>query len=164
VVRYTLSSLSSNNFKWLKEMKTYKTLVIFLTHISIVLLLISCSGGSNPQPASPQDQAKALLTSGTWKLQSESVDGVDLTALFNGFTITFTSSGYTTTKGGAIWPASGTWSFQGTSTTTIVRNDGVVVQLQLASSSLVMTIDWPTTTLGGKIESTRGSNVFTMIK
>jgi hypothetical protein len=149
-------------------MKKIKSSLILLQYfigaIVISAYLMSCSNGS-PQPASPQSQAQTLLTSGTWKLQSESVDGVDQTALYQGFTINFTTSNFTTTNGRVIWPASGTWSFQGTSATTITRNDGVVVQIQVLASSLVMTIDWPTTTLNsGRTESTKGNNVFTMIK
>lgn len=130
-------------------MKTIKTInpMLFLISTAIVFCVLSCSK-SSPTPASPQDQAKTMLTAAPWKLQSSSVDGVDQTALYTGFTITYTASGYTTTNGGAIWPASGTWSFQGTSTTTITRNDGVAVQIQLAASSLTMTINWTTTTLG----------------
>ncbi len=158
-------------------MKTHSIMQVFKLTVAfvIVILLVSCGGGSGstPAPASPQDQAKALLmgTSSTssapvpWNLQSSSVDGVDQTVLFKGFTITFTSSGFTTTKGEAVWPASGSWSFQGTSTTTITRNDGVPVQIQVTSSSLVMTIDWTKTTLGsGRTGSTSGQNVFTMTK
>jgi hypothetical protein len=93
------------------------------------------------------------------------VDGVDQSALYSGFTITFSPTGFTTTKGGVIWPASGTWNFQGTSTTTITRNDGSEVQIQVTSSSLTMTINWTTTTLGGgKVASTKGNNVFTLTK
>ena len=148
-------------------MKTHHTIQAFKGSVSIIILsvLVSCGGGggNTPTPASPQDQAKALLTSGTWKIQSEAVDGVDKTSSYTGFTITFSASGYTTTKGGGIWPASGSWSFQGTSATTIVRNDNTVIQIVVTDSSLVMTISWTTTTLGsGRAEATSGNNVFTM--
>ena len=145
-------------------MKTVKsTSAIFSLLMAMPFLFLSCSKGSSPAPVTPQSQATALLTSGPWKLQSSSVDGVDQTALYNDFTITFATSSFTTTNGRAIWPASGTWSFSGTSTTTIIRNDGVAVQLQLSSTSLVMAIAWTKTTLGpGRTEATSGNNVFTM--
>jgi hypothetical protein len=155
-------------------MKTIKSILVALCCIvALSLLLLSCSKSSSntPTPVTPQTQTTELLIGGSstsstpvpWKLQSSSVDGVDKTALYNGFAITFTSSGFTTTNGGAIWPASGKWSFQGTGTTTIVRNDGVSVQIQVSSTSLVMTVAWTSTTLGsGRTESTSGNNVFTM--
>src|SRR6267154_4138327 len=154
-------------------MKTVKPSPLVIKYlfgtILISILLISCGKGSTPQPASPQDQTKTLLTAATaaapWKIQSSSVDGVDQTPLFKGFSIAFTATSFVTTNGGGIWPASGTWSFQGTSTTTITRNDGSVVEIQVTTSSLTMTINWTTTTLGsGRIASTKGTNVFTMTK
>jgi len=135
----------------------------------VVLLIIigamSCSKeNTTPQPLSPQDQTKALLTDGTWKLQSESANGVDQTQLYKGLTVTFTSSGYTTTSSDVIWPVHGTWSFDG-NTTNIKRNDGIAVQIDVSADRLVMTLVWNKTTLGsGKINSTSGQNIFTMVK
>lgn len=135
----------------------------------VVLLIIigamSCSKeNTTPQPLSPQDQTKALLTDGTWKLQSESANGVDQTQLYKGLTVTFTSSGYTTTSSDVIWPVHGTWSFDG-KTTNIKRNDGIAVQIDVSADRLVMTLVWNKTTLGsGKINSTSGQNIFTMVK
>ena len=138
------------------------------SRLPVVLLIIatlSCSKETaTPQPISPQDQTKALLTDGTWKLQSESANGVDQTPLYKGLTITFTPSGYTTTSSDVIWPLHGTWSFDGTSTN-IRRNDGTVVQIDVSADRLVMTLTWNKTTLGsGKTNSTSGQNVFTMVK
>jgi hypothetical protein len=152
-------------------MKTFNTSNLYVGFLlALTISMMSCSKST---PLSPQDQTKNLLigspgsssTPATWTLQSESVDGVDQSTMFKGFTITFTQTGFTTTNGGGIWPASGTWSFQGTSTTTITRNDGTNVQIQVSSSSLVMTITWTITTFGpGRTESTKGVNIFTMIK
>jgi len=147
-----------------------KSLNSFYQRSKLLTLLIfigalSCSKeNTTPQPLSPQDQAKMLLTSGTWKVQSESANGVDQTALYAGLTISFTSSGYTTTSSDVIWPHHGTWSFDGT-TTNIRRNDGIVIQVDVSPTTLVMTLVWAKTTLGsGKISSTSGQNVFTMVK
>jgi hypothetical protein len=133
--------------------------------VLISLGALSCSKeNASPQPPTPQEQTKMLLTDGTWKLQSESANGVDQTDLYKGFEISFTSSGYTTTNSDVIWPHHGTWSFDGT-TTNIKRNDGIVVQIDVSATSLVMTLVWTKTTLGsGKVNSTGGQNVFTMVK
>jgi hypothetical protein len=131
----------------------------------IFLGALSCSKEStSPQPPTPQEQTKMLLTDGTWKLQSESANGVDQTDLYKDLTISFTSSGFTTTSSDVIWPHHGTWSFDGT-TTNIRRNDGLVIQIDVSSTTLVMTLVWTQTTIGsGKINSTSGQNVFTMVK
>jgi hypothetical protein len=135
-----------------------------LLTLLIVIGALSCSKeNTTPQPLSPQDQAKSLLL-GTWKLQSELANGVDQTPQYSGLTITFTSSGYATTSSDVIWPSHGTWSFDG-STTNIRRNDGTVIQVDVNSTTLVMTLVWEKTTLGsGKLNSTSGQNVFTMVK
>jgi hypothetical protein len=147
-------------------MKTLKRTTLGLGYLLILSIfqLLGCSKNT-PSPATPQSQTLALLTASPWKLQTSSVDGVDQTALYKDFSITFTSTGYTTTKGGAIWPASDTWTFQGTSATSITRGDGATVQIEASSSSLVMSINWTTTSLGsGRVVSTKGDNVFTMVK
>jgi hypothetical protein len=150
-------------------MKT--ALLMLISVVSACAIFSSCSKSNGPAPLSPQAQTTRLLIGGPslssasvpWKMQSSSVDGIDQTALYNGFTVTFTSSGFTTTNGGVIWPASGTWNFQGTSTATVVRNDGVNVQIQVSSVSLVMTVVWTKTTLAsGRTVSTSGNNVFMM--
>jgi len=150
----------------MKKEYSFRHRQVFIITLNIIFLfLISCNKQNNPEPQSPQDQTTQLLTSGTWKLQSESADGVDQTAMYAGFTISFTKSGFATTNGSAIWPYHGTWSFDGT-TTNIKRNDGVMVQISVSESTLVMTLDWQTSTLGtgGRTNSTSGQNIFTMIK
>ena len=138
---------------------------LLIALVTIGIYSQSCNKEQTLQPISEQDQTKALLTSGTWKLQSESVDGVDQTALYSKFTINFTSSNFTAVNGGAIWPIHGSWNFDGTDSKTIRRNDGTIVKISVTSATLVMTINWTTSTLGsGKANSTSGQNVFSMVK
>src|SRR5690242_17906597 len=106
-----------NSFYYLSKLVSF---------ILILISVLSCSKENTPEPLSPQDQAKALLTDGTWTLQSESANGIDQTPLYKGFTINFTSSTYTTANSDVIWPIHGTWTFDG-NTTNIRRNDGLVV-------------------------------------
>ena len=145
----------------------YITLLLSLLTLAIMIVqLTSCGKKSDPAPAvSAQDQVKAQLIANPWKLQSVSVDGVDQTSVYTGFGITFTGSGYTTSKGGSVWPASGTWTFANTDGTDIKRDDGLDVQILVTATSLKMTLTWTKTTLGGgRIESLKGQNVFTMTK
>ncbi len=141
-------------------------LLSFVTLAVMMAQLTSCGKKSDPAPTvSAQDQVKAQLVANPWKLQSVSVDGVDQTSVYQGFAITFTGSGYTTSKGGAVWPASGTWTFASTDGTAIKRDDGLDVQILVTATLLKMTLTWTKTTLGGgRIESLKGQHVFTMTK
>ncbi len=144
------------------------TWFLYLVILIIAMIqLSSCGGkGGDPTPTTPsaQDAAKALLV-GTWKLQGVMVDGVDKTSVYAGFGISFTNTAYSTTNGGAAWPATGTWSFANTDGTAIKRDDGLVIQIVPTQTSLIMTFAWSKTTLGGgRVESVSGQNVFTMAK
>jgi len=138
--------------------------VVVLVLLALTFNLTSCKKHNpDPDPVTDQDKVRALLVSGTWKLQSTTVDGVDQSGKFSGFTLKFTATSFTSTNGNPVWPSSGTWAFQGSSATTIVRNDGTVVQLQATATTLILTLNWATTTLGpGRIGSIKGKYVFTM--
>ena len=76
------------------------------------------------------DRVSALLTSsGPWTVQSVTVDGSDQTALYKDVQLTFTSTSFTTTNGGVIWPASGTWKFTDDTAHSIERDDKLVITL-----------------------------------
>jgi hypothetical protein len=91
-----------------------------------ILLLASC--GSDSSPSASEVTTKQLTSSG-WKISSVQVDGTDQTALFTNMTLSFTATNYTTTKGGVVWPASGTWSFVDNTAKKIKRNDNVEVTI-----------------------------------
>src|SRR6478609_10455468 len=114
----------------------------FVRSCAAILFLLGCSqfiacgsgGGDDPNPSPPEQTAAqkvtAKLTSAAWKVGTVTVDGTDQSALFKNFTITFTSTGFTTVNGGAVWPASSNWTFTDTNATGFARGDGVTVQLQ----------------------------------
>lgn len=146
-----------NNFTSVK--KTVITLVVMI----VMIQLTSC-GGKEPEP-SQQEIVTEQLTSATWSLQDVSVDGVDQTAVYQGLTLKFTETGYTTTKGGLVWPASGTWSFTDDTVATIKREDGTEVKVEVTDTSLKLTLTWTKTTLGaGRIESVKGLHTFVFKK
>ena len=77
--------------------------------------------------------------------------------LYAGLTLSFTSTSYTTTNGGKIWPASGTWSFVGEPGNKIKRDDGLEITIEsINTSQLVLTFTWATTTSGGRVASLKG--------
>lgn len=147
--------------------KIHRMLKVILTISAWCLLLVvltNCGGDDSEQ--SETDRVEAALRSGTWKVETVSVDDVDQTALYEHLTLTFTKTAYTTTNGANVWPASGGWNFTDDSATTILRDDGVVITVAEATTTkLVLSFDWATTTIGpGRTASTEGEHVFTFRK
>ena len=128
-----------------------------------MLQLASCKK-PDPKPAETE-VVKGKLTSAGWTLQNVTVDGIDQTAVYQGLTLNFTATIYTTTKGGLVWPASGTWSFTDDTATTIKRDDGTEIKVEATDILLKLTLTWAKTTLGtGRVGSVKGLHVFTMKK
>lgn len=128
--------------------------------IAVVSLISSCG----KPPVTEEEKVRNMLMSGTWQIQDVTVDGVNKNSLFNGFTIKFNDATYTTTNGGPIWPASGTWHVS--NPTTIVHNGGDVISISsITETSLVLNLEWDQTTLGGgRVESVSGNHTFTFSK
>jgi hypothetical protein len=140
-----------------------KTNVFMAAVVTICLLAIVRCKKDDPQPET--ERVKTLLKSNTWKLQSALVDGMDKTALYNGLTITFTDSNYTTTEGNVMWPASGSWSFSDDSATKIIRNDDLAISLEVTATTLKLSFAWSKSTLGrGRESSLEGQHLFTFTK
>jgi hypothetical protein len=137
---------------------------IILVFVAASLVQLTRCKEKDPEP-SEEEIVKEKLTSGTWTLQSVTVDNVDQTAVYQGLTINFTETTYTTTKGGQVWPASGTWSFIDDTAIAIKRDDGTEVKVEATDTSLKLTLTWSKTTLApGRIESVKGLHVFTFKK
>lgn len=152
----------------------YNFLNLIRSIITIAFLVacsqfMSCSSGGGDDPAPEKTAAElttAKLTASPWKVGSVTVDGVDQSALFKSFNITFTATSFSTTNGGVVWPASSNWSFTDVNATGFSRSDGITVQLQeITDTALKMSMAWSKNTLGpGRIESVKGQHVFTMGK
>jgi hypothetical protein len=144
-------------------MKKIANQILVVLALSSLLLTASCKKSNDP---SPGDITTQQLSSATWKVSTVTVDGTDQTTLFKNMTLTFTSTGYTTTNGGAVWPANGTWAFVNENATTIKRDDGVEVALSdVSEAGFKMTLVWSESTFGsGRVASVAGTHVFTMVK
>ncbi|CAN5398359.1 hypothetical protein BH10BAC4_BH10BAC4_10790 [soil metagenome] len=130
---------------------------------ALLTQMVSCKK-SDPAP-STQEVVKEKLLANNWKVQSVTVDDVDRTSMYQGMTIQFAASTYTTTNGAAIWPATGAWSFTSGNATKLKRDDGIEVKIDVMDTTLKLSLNWPTTTLGsGRFESIKGQNVFNFIK
>lgn len=146
---------------------TYHSLAVTSASLIVVVaLIINLSGCSKGSEISKQEEVTAALTSGQWKIKTVIVDGVDKTGVYKDLSLTFTATGFTTTNGGVVWPASGTYTFTDANATVLKRNDGLEIQIQEATTtSLRLGLTWAKTTLGaGRIESVGGQNVFSFGK
>ena len=141
-------------------MKSLK--LIFSVMIIVYLgMLLSCGGGEPGQSA--QDKTTNLLIAHAWKIKTVTINDTDQSSVFANLSITFTKTAYSSVNGKAEWPASGTWSFDGSSATDIVRNDGLTMTIEsLSDTSLVISFLWDTTTFGGgRVQGVSGQTVFT---
>lgn len=144
------------------------TLVPALMILALFVLFLSGCGKTDPAPAAQTDAQKntTLITAGTWALQTVQVDAVDKTTVYKDLKLTFSSTGFTATGGGSVWPATGTWKFADDTGKVITRGDGLSVNLtEVSATKLVLTLTWTKNTLdGGRVESVAGQNVFTFGK
>lgn len=147
-------------------MKTIKLLVSIILVVVMIAALASCNGGAgtddpDPEPETEAERVSGLMTSSMWKLSSLKVDDVSKN-LFEDMTITFTATGFTTTKGAPVWPASGTWTFTNDGAKEFRRDDQTVVSIEsITSTSMTLSLAWTKTTIGpGRTASVAGKHVF----
>ena len=146
-------------------MKAIIKSILTVVTLVAVLMLSNCGGKSDPAPSTSETQrVTGLMKTGTWKIIKVTVDGVDQTVLFKNFTISFGDANFTTVNGTVVWPPSGTWKFVNDQATSFTRDDGLVVTIQsISSTSFIMSLVWTKTTLGpGRLQSIKGTTVFTM--
>jgi hypothetical protein len=141
-------------------LKILNTAVLVIT-TTLFFALAGCKK-DDPAPETPATDVVKLLTSGSWKIQRVTVDGVDASSRFAGLALSFTESGFTATSGNVVWPATGTWAFTDSSQKSITRNDGLVVTLEeITSTKLSLKLTWAKTTLsGGRTSSVAGTHTF----
>ncbi|HEY0742247.1 MAG TPA: hypothetical protein VGD40_12325 [Chryseosolibacter sp.] len=140
-------------------MKALTYILSLLIGISSVMLISSCDGDDSP---TAQEAQLKKLTAKTWEVQSVRIDGVDHTQLFQNMTLAISKSSFTTTNGGQVWPASGTWEFADEQATTIIRGDNITITIEAAAESeLRLSLQWNETTFGpGRKKSISGMHVF----
>ena len=94
------------------------------------------------------------------------VDGTDKTSVYTGLTLSFTDTNYTTTNGGVVWPASGTWSFADATGKLITRSDGLSITVEEAiATSIKLKLTWEEGALGGgRAAAVAGVHVFSFGK
>jgi hypothetical protein len=139
---------------------------IFKLNILAVLLGITLmSGCGGDDPSASQIMLKKLMAH-PWELTNAIVDENDETTLYNGLVITFTKTEFTASNGTPIWPASGTWEFTDNKAMTIIRGDGLVVEiLEASKTTLTLSFTWNNSTFEpGRISSIGGDHEFTFVE
>jgi len=130
----------------------------FIYILLAVFGMMQISGcGEDEQSLTPNQVTEDLLTSQVWEMTEVKIDDV-VSDLYSGLTLSFGSNTYTTTNGGKVWPASGTWEFVGDKGDKILRDDGLAITIESVNASqLVMSFTWSTTTYdGGRAGSLTG--------
>jgi hypothetical protein len=145
-------------------MKKIFNLILVVSSMVLFVHLTGCGGGSNGPTAKEVNTQK--LIANTWKLSTVTVDAVDKTALYTGLTVKFTATSYTSTSGGVVWPASGTWSFTDEAGKIIKRSDNQEITItEISDTALKLTLTRTQGTFGpGRVESVAGVHVFNMVK
>jgi hypothetical protein len=114
---------------------------------------------------SPKDKTSELLLGAAWNIKTVVADGTDQTTVFNGMTLSFNSTSYTTTNGGALWPSNGEWSYADESGKSLLRSDGLLVTIvDIADNSLSLGLVSTKGSIGGRVNSVSGNYVFTFEK
>ena len=151
--------------------------------LTLCIAFMNC-GGDSPQPNPPVEptaeeiMTEALTTGGgSWGLGAGSTvvvtkgtNQIDVTEdLFNGFSITFSETGYTTTGTSPVWARTDSWLFKSnTEGTVLIRNsDGKEVTIKsISATELQLELYWDQNTNeeGGRTQSTMGTHLFTLKK
>lgn len=135
--------------------------------LSIAILSICQLSSCSSDKSDPVKDTFNNNLSRNWGINNVQLDAKDVTNAFPGMTLNFTKDGkYTTTNPvGNLWPASGTFSLQPSSTQglyNLQRNDNVLVTItQLSTTALQFKMTFATAP-GGRISSVTGNYTFNM--
>lgn len=149
-----------------------KYLLLFILLLTVVFGCKKDEPGVTPTEAELRTE---ILTAGngTWNIPSsggvvlgEGANTIEISELFENFSITFTPTGYTTTGTTPVWARSGTWSFVDDSGTKFRRNDNLEITIIVISANTVkLSLQWNETTYeDGRSKSLAGLHTFTFNK
>ena len=137
--------------------------------INILFLLIAtfslgCGDrGVDPgEPTALEIQLELLKNNNkSWSTTSGSVikDGYDVSSQFSGFALKVDNFTYTTTNGlDSAWPRSGTWEFSNNNPNKIIRDDGVLMDINLLNNELALTFN--VSGINGRVKGIDGEYTF----
>lgn len=149
-----LTDRKEDNMKGIQVLNIITRGIMPLLFFSAIIYFSSC--GSGDATLTPNQQTEKLLSEQVWEMNSVTIDDVS-SNLYMGLTVSFTSSSYTSTNGGKLWPASGTWTFIGDAGNKIKRDDGLEITVDtINASQMILSFNWATTTSSGRITSLKG--------
>jgi hypothetical protein len=132
-----------------------------------VLYTTACLTSCKDDDPSAAETNLNRLASHHWQLTKVTVDGLDKTSLFIGFTLQWNKdNSFVVIDGGAMWPPTGTWSFTDGSAQTLFVSlsnsaDAEVTIETLTDANLIISLHWDDTTLGqGRVKSVEGDYIF----
>jgi hypothetical protein len=133
--------------------------------LTILLFPTICLLGCEDEPT-VKEKTEAMLISGEWNKPIVTVDGIDESALYQDFTIKFTSNSYTSSGGSPLWPSSGTWTFKDESAKVLILDNTKEIQInEITDVNLELAIQNDNTTFtSGRVNSIKGKNVFRLSK
>jgi len=151
-----------------------RTLSYILSGLILVALIFASGCGDDDAPPVITDAEKriALLSSQTWNFNTVTQTGTNISAEFNGATITFTGTGTFSTTNidptyASIFPASGTWSIPDeTQINQIIFNNIDMVISDATETTLTVNFNFvgASANTGGRINSLDGAYVVTFTR
>ena len=101
--------------------------------------LLGCGGDDGPPPETAEQIAEKKLL-GSWKIAEGGSIKVDETAQYPGFGLSFTQKNYSSSNGGKLFAASGTWKWKDAKTDkVIILGKKELTITELTASKLVFT-------------------------
>lgn len=123
---------------------TFNSVLKISIGILIVFVIASCGGGGDDSPTppeeTPQEIAQALLEA-NWTIASGgsiTLDGSDVSSRYDGFSMDIDNGSFTTTNAGNLFPATGTWSWVGTSDNQVTTGNGKSITITTLTSSRIV--------------------------
>jgi len=158
-----------------------KKVLIYFMLVPAIAIISNCKGSKTEEPTATEKQLERLAgayntaSSKVWTVESVTFGGSeDRTTDWSNFTLTIGTDGSGTntySTSGAFspgpWPASGAWTFGGTTETPninlVVRDGNLDVSVTVTDTSLTMTFTFNQNIhTGGRTEAVDGEYVFKM--
>lgn len=135
--------------------------MLMVTILSTTIIISGCT-----DEPTVTEKVEALLISGEWKNSIVTVDGVDQSSLYQGFTIKFTSTNYNTSVGSPLWTTFGTWKFKDESAKALILDGVKEISInEITETKLELAVQNDNTTFkSGRTSSIKGKNIFRLSK
>jgi hypothetical protein len=157
IMRQSSTQYFTNSKYLLRLVQAVITLLLVVT----TLIFNGCKKGDDPDPA--VEKFKQL--SGVWRLGTITNDGLDVTTQYIDFTLTINpDKTFVTTNGNNPWPDSGTLEFTGNDLDRWLRNDGIEITIQNATTSSLVLSMTQSSIANGRESGVTGQFIFSLIK